>query len=107
MDNTIKSLIEIDKQAAAIYAGAEEKKKAAATANDQRIKDFDAQILSDTESRINAQKKESERIVADEAKSLKESIEVQIAEINEYYKENKDALAESIFERITGCKWEA
>lgn len=107
MDTIIQSLQAIDQQAAAVLAGVSDAKKELSAANEAKVTEFDSQSQSETDSRINSQKKESTRVISEEADTLKGSTETRIAELEAYYNQHHDAIAGQIFEKITGHPWKA
>lgn len=107
MDSTIQALIQIDEQAAKIASSVSEEKLAMSAANEKKIAEFDANIQAETDASVAALKEKTEKKIMDEAKSLKEQTDADIEKLTQYYELHHDTMAGEIFEKVTGCKWEA
>lgn len=100
MEEVISKLSEIEATAKNIMAEAEKTKQSLSDDLEKQFKEFDGKIDARTEEKIAAIRKQLESDKESEVKKLRQETKKRFADMELYYEENHEKLAEEIFNRI-------
>ena len=100
MDTVINKLSEIETAASRILDGAANQKKLLEQQQEERIKEYDRQIDQETAAEIEKLRQALSASRDSELKKLKEDSARTLDELDAYYMEKHEALADQLYEKI-------
>lgn len=100
MDTVINKLSEIETAASRILDGASNQKKLLDQQQEERIKEWDQQIDQETAAEIEKLRQELSVSREVELKQLKEDSDRKLKELDAYFSENQQAIADQLYEKI-------